>query len=221
VAWKRWNIWALCEVEHFEKHVTAYHLEFNKAIKETLMGSLFGDILVHIDERFEFFIEATTEAELPSMPDIIPEGGYRLTITNAGFMVDQKVVGDVSPEILWAFHTAASKDKFMRLEQQKVRITFTPESQSIFSLSHFWNVVATFPHDDDKLDWETILRTPLKMTADGVRDKLRNEIGKGTVKYVFEVEPQTTPEFLLKREGSTVTNSRATYASSDKVKSND
>lgn len=52
IAWK-WNgIWLLCDVAHFQKRVTSYHLDYKTALKQNLMSLLFGNVHITMAEAF-------------------------------------------------------------------------------------------------------------------------------------------------------------------------
>lgn len=196
VAWKHRRIWTLTDVRHFAKKVSAYHLDFNTAMRESLMGELFGDLMIKINESVKFFVDAKVAEGLP--PDqnvIIPEGGYTLTITAAGFMVDDKIV-NLPKELFWAFSASATRDEVVRIGKQEVRIQFIPLPDSIFSLTDLWELVALFGNKEAEPNWEEIMRKPLSLTASKVRQELGEGIPKRVVQYVFEVQPNTMPDFL-------------------------
>jgi Holliday junction resolvase len=196
VAWKHARIWALTDVRHFTKRVSAYHLDFNTAMRESLMGELFGDLMIKISERVKFFVDAKVAEELPPDQDvIIPEGGYTLTITAAGFMVDDQIV-DLPRELFWAFTASATRDEVIRIGKQDVRIQFIPLPESIFSLTDLWKLVALLGNKEAEPNWDHIMRKPLTLTAGKVRQELREGIPKRVVQYVFEVHPNTMPDFL-------------------------
>jgi Holliday junction resolvase len=196
VAWKYRRIWALTDVRHFAKRVSSYHLDFITAMKESLMGELFGDLMIKISESVKFFVDAKVAEELP--PDqnvVIPEGGYTLTITAAGFMVDHEIV-DLPKELFWAFTASANRDEVIRIGEQEVRIQFIPLPDSIFSLTDLWKLVALFGNKDAEPNWDEVMRKPLTLTASRVRQELREGIPKRVVQYVFKVHPNTMPDFL-------------------------
>src|SRR5437764_582568 len=41
-------------------------------MKQTLMGTLFGDVLVNVHERFQMFVDAETEEAAPTFSDMVP-----------------------------------------------------------------------------------------------------------------------------------------------------
>jgi Holliday junction resolvase len=196
VAWKYGRVWTLTDVRHFAKRVSAYHLDFSTVMKESLMGELFGDRMITISESVRFFVDAKVAEELP--PDqkvLIPEGGYTLTITAAGFMVDDKIV-DLPKELFWAFSASANRDEVIRIVEQEVRIQFIPLPDSIFSLTDLWKLVALFGNKEAEPNWDEIIRKPLSLTASKVRQELREGISKRVIHYVFDVQPNTMPDFL-------------------------
>jgi len=202
VAWKRGPVWALTDVRHFQKKVTAYHLDFQTAIKESLMGELFGDVLVAMSQRVKFFVDAVVDGELPPLPAIFPEGKFKLTIKQAGFTVDDKII-KLSTELFWAFTSAANDDELTRTAQNEVRIQFTPHRQSLFSLTHFWLTLALWDtEEDEEPDWDAILRRELDITAQNMREQLEKGIELGVIQCVFDPEPNTMPDFLTTAEAN-------------------
>jgi len=195
VAWKRWHVWALFEVSHFQKKVDAHHVDFNTAMRQTLMGTLFGDALVNVHERFQMFIDAVTDEALPPDDALIPGARFRFTIQDAGFMIDKKKV-KVSKELSWIFHLAAAKDEVLRTGEHSIRMEFTPDSNSVFSLSHLWFEVATSGLKEQEPDWEEILRKPLPISIGDVRRELSEGMESGIVSHVAIIAPNTMPNFL-------------------------
>jgi hypothetical protein len=163
IAWKYLHIWALTDAKHFKKKKTAYHLDFNIAMRETLMSVLFGDSFVNVSDRLKLFIDTQVEEPLPNDSDLqIPAGGYTMTITSAGFRFDDQII-NLGRELSWAFNSAASTQQVKRIGAQQVRIEFIPEKTSLFSLTHLWKTVALFGHDEANPDWDTIMREPVKI----------------------------------------------------------
>jgi Holliday junction resolvase len=195
VAWKRWHIWSLVDAQHFEKKVSAYHLDFNTAMRQTLMSTLFGDLLVNVNERFQMFVDTESEETLPQFADMVPDMRYKMTIKNAGFMIDKKPV-KVSKELSWIFHLAAVKDEFIRTGPSSVRIEFTPDSNNAFSLSHLWYSVATSGLKDKEPDWEEIMRNRLAIDAADVRRELNAGLEAGIIQHAASIVPNTMPDFL-------------------------
>jgi Holliday junction resolvase len=195
VAWKRWHVWSLVDARHFEKKVSAYHLDFNTAMRQTLMSTLFGDVLVNVKECFQMFVDAKSEETLPQFADMAPNVRYKMTIKNAGFMIDKKPV-KVSKELSWIFHLAAVKDEFIRTGPRSVRIEFTPDSNNVFSLSHLWYSVATAGLKGKEPDWEEIVRNRLAIDAADVRKELNAGIDAGIIQLAASIVPNTMPDFL-------------------------
>jgi Holliday junction resolvase len=195
VAWKYHHVWALTDVRHFDKKSTAYHLDFNTAMKETLMGILLGDSFVHVSDRVRMFIDAEVAEPLPDDSEInIPVGGYTMTIKEAGFTFDGQVT-KLEKELFWAFNAAPSRTEVTRIGEQYARIQFIPENQALFSLTLLWQRVALLGHDETNPDWETIMREPVKIEADALRRELSDGVPR--IASVFHVSPNTIPDFLL------------------------
>jgi len=197
VAWNFANVWTLTDIRHFEKKVTDYHLDFNTALRENLMGEIFGDLMIRLTERVKFFVDANVAEKLPDdLRALVPEGKYRMTITGAGFTVDDKKI-NLSTALFWAFNTAATRNEVKRLGVQKIRIEHVPLADNMFSLTYLWQSLATpIEGENVEVDWDAVMREPLSITGSEVRRELREGISKGVVKYVLEQVPHTMPDFL-------------------------
>jgi Holliday junction resolvase len=195
VAWKRGHLWALTDVRHFHKRVTAYHLDFKTAMKESLMGVMFGDLFVVLSQRVKFFLDAAIDGELPPLPAILPEGNYKFNFTKAGFTVDDKIT-ELSTELFWAFISGPCDEETVRTTQNEIRIQFTPEAESMFSLTDLWRAIALWGDDDEEPDWDGILRRKLDITAPNMREHLRKGTRLGVIQLVLSQKPHTMPDFL-------------------------
>jgi Holliday junction resolvase len=195
VAWKFSRMWILTDTRHFEKKVTAYHLDLQTALKETLMGELLGDVFIVMNPQLKFFVDATVDGELPPLPAILPAGQHKFTIKQAGFILNDKII-KLSTELFWAFTSAATNDEIKRTAQNEVRIEFTPDPDSMFSLTNLCLMLALWNNKDEEPDWEAILRQQLGVTAKNMRENLQKGIDLGVVRYILSPSPHTKPDFL-------------------------
>jgi Holliday junction resolvase len=198
LAWKHHHLWALIDIRHFEKKVDAYHLTLEKALRENLMSQMFGDLLIVLTQRVALFIDAevTGDAPLPPLPALLPEGTHNFKITGAGFLVDGKRI-DLSSELSGLFFRAPSRSQVERTSEKTVRILYSPEPETMFSLMDF-ALMLMLGSQDENPDWEKVARDEISTAAEDVRRQLRAGIKTGVVQYVIEQKPNTKPDFIMK-----------------------
>jgi Holliday junction resolvase len=197
VAWKRQGMWVLADTAHFQKRVTAYHLSFDTALKENLMSVMFGDALVVLKESFQFVLDAEVSEPLPE-EGLIPEGTYKMKIKGGGFFIDDQRANDLSDEQAWLFMSCPDDNHIVRTDTNLVRIIHQPQSETSFPLFHvLLTQLAWDKADGADIDWnEEISRPPLPSSGTRLREALHEGLELGTVRYVLEQVPNTTPKFL-------------------------
>ncbi len=198
LAWKHHHFWTLTDVLHFEKKVDSHHLSFERACRENLMSSIFGDLMIVLTQRITFFIDAEVSAngELPAMPALLPEGAYTFTIRGAGFLLDGNPI-ELRSELAWLLFRAPTESEVTRTSQNTVRILYSPEAESMFSLMDFALMLMLW-NEGETPDWEMVVREKIGVAADEVRKHLLAGIDLGVVRYILEQQPHTIPEFLRK-----------------------
>ncbi len=197
VAWKYHHIWSLVEVRHFEKKVEAYHLTFERAMKENLMSKIFGDALVMLSQRIAFCIDAEIldgPVRLPQPPELIPPGPYNFKIKGAQFLLDDGPI-ELPDELAWAFFRAPDDNMVTVTGNNTVRMIHTPVADTSFSMTDLALMLLLWDQNDEP-DWEAVLRKSIPISASNVREKLHKGIGMGVVRYVLLQRPVTEPEFL-------------------------
>jgi Holliday junction resolvase len=197
VAWKRLHIWSLTDVRHFEKRVTAFHLPWEKALKENLMAKLFGDLMIVLTDQIAFFMDAdiTSDEPVPPLPSLLV-GTYTFTITAAGFLLNEQPI-KVRDELKRFVMLQANENRVERTSERSIRNTYRPDEDSMSSLSDYGLTMLLWNEEErDKADWETIARNKIEPPAATMRDALRAGLKDGVVRYVLEQSPHTVPDFL-------------------------
>lgn len=196
LAWKHHHVWTLTDIRHFEKKVDAYHLGHETALRENLMTQMFGDLLIVLTQRVALFIDAEVsgDAPLPPLPSLLPVGTHTFTIRGAGFLVDGKRV-DMSPELKGLFFRAPTESLVDRTGERTVRMLYTPEPETMFSLMDFALMLMLWNQDGNP-DWEKVARDEISTTAEDARKQLRGGIEIGVVQYILEQQPNTKADFI-------------------------
>jgi hypothetical protein len=198
VAWKRGSFWTLNEIVHFQKRVKSYHLRWMDALKENLMGVLFGDLHIVFTQRVCFFLDAEVESEqpLPPMPAILPEGQYTLTIKKVGFLLDG-AEAKVTDGLQWMFFFVPDKSRVDRITETTVRLIFTPKPDNAVTLADCGLGLMLWSYDKpEAIDWEAVARKKIGPIAADTREALKAGLEQGVVQYVLDQVPHNVPDFL-------------------------
>lgn len=189
-------MWSLVDIRHFERKLQAYHLSCERALKENLMSLIFGDVFVRLTPRVSFYLDAEITdpvANLPPLPALLPENGYKMKITGAGFLLDGQPA-TLSSELTWLFLRAPDDNVVSRTSHTAIRAVHTPRPE-LFSLSDF-AVMLMLWNEEGSPDWETVIRQDVGISAEKVREELCHGLEIGVVKYVIEQVPHTVPDFI-------------------------
>jgi Holliday junction resolvase len=197
VAWKRGHIWTLTDCRHFTKKVTAYHLNWNHALRENLMSAIFGDLLVVLTERISFYLDAEVETDksLPQPPEIMPPGNHILKIKGAGYLLDGNPI-TLSNELSWVAMHAEMQNEVKVTGEKTIRVVHTPQPDTIFSLTDLALMFLLWNEKEDEPDWDRIVREPIPISSDSIRTALDEGIKVGVIQYVLIQKPGIVPDFL-------------------------
>jgi hypothetical protein len=198
VAWKCGALWFLVDHSHFEKNVTAYRLQFRKAIQQDLYCVLFRNLRVHMNPALEFILEMKIIDEVAGEKDtLLPEGPYQMEIAYAGFYRGGQEIKDYDHKFSWLFYSTPDKVEFRRTGKQTCQQVFRPLPDHSFTLSNVLTTQLSMTSAGESVDWHRIMRDG-KFASSGreFRAILRGAIDKGFVQYVFDIIPKTWPGFL-------------------------
>ena len=197
IAWKRGRLWVLTDASHFTKKVTAYHLTFEEALKNSLMSVLFGNVWIRFTEDFRLEFRMRIKDDVDFNVEVLPEGTCTLQIEDAGLWGSKgRLRPDQGKELWWFLVTAASETTFDRVHDIATQ-RFIAESASMFNLSDvllaqlLWN-----KGDEDAIEWLTEIRRGLPKLKTDLHELLRHAVEVGAVRYVFDQIPQVVPDFL-------------------------
>jgi hypothetical protein len=196
VAWKRGHIWTLTDSRHFKKKVTALHLDWKQALTENLMSLVFGDLMIMLTQRICFYMDAeiATEEPLPQPPDLIQPGQHTMTIKGAGFLLDGSPI-NLSSGLGLLLMCSPMDNAVMVTGEKTIRVTYTPEPDTTFSLTDFALMLLLWSEKDEP-DWDQVVRNAIPLSSEGVRAALEEGLKTGVVRYVLQQTPVTVPDFL-------------------------
>ncbi len=199
VAWKYAHMWTLTDTRHLQKKVQSYHLDWTEAFKENLVSAIFGDQQVVFTQRISFYLDAEisdSPLPLPKPPDLIPPGSYTTKIQGAGFLLDGEPI-TLSNELTLLFFRAEVENKVSVTGEKNVRVIYTPQSETMFSLTDFALMLFLWDEKDDP-DWEHVVPKTIPISASSIREELLSGIEIGVIQYVIVQKPVTIPDFLAK-----------------------
>lgn len=196
VAWKykAGGFWTLCELRHFRQARKRYSLDFQTAMKQNLLGLLAGDISYSFEGGFGMHLLLE---KLAGQQD---DGSrFRARISKAFF---ETPTGQRLTRIgsLWPLFARAEPEEAMRDEAGLVHLSFTtsPDGPSEF-LHRAFPFLLSFPHAiDQPVPWRALLETHKLPKPDGpaLKQEIRQAIGTGVIRHVFNQRPQAWPRFI-------------------------
>ncbi len=199
LAWKWNDLWIVADCVHFQKRVTAYHLDYETALKENLICLLFGNRWIMVNQDASFRLDTKViDSELDPQEPLIDEGTYTLQIEKAGFYVGENEI-DVSPRGAEILFSAFAKNVVKKLEGNRARIAFYPDEGTTTVQLYDLLLIDLYIRSRDVNDiiWEeALLEGPFHSTAEMFRTALA---ATGTSRYidlVMNQTPKTVPSFL-------------------------
>lgn len=207
IAWK-WNgIWLLCDVAHFQKKVTAYHLSIRTAFEQNLMSLLFGNSHIRMAEKFGFVLDCLLLDPKPErMHPLLPAGEYKMQIKGASFFVgDQELaLSQIDPSIFALFLATPTTNEVLTIAEDRIKIIYRPEPETSFPLSHVLLTTLYMQHQSEEyIKWDEVLRYgPFAFSGDEIRNAFPLGFKGGFIQYVLEQVPETMPHFLQRLETS-------------------
>jgi Holliday junction resolvase len=201
LAWKWNNIWILLDHSHFQKKVTAYHLDFETAIQENLLGVLFDHWLIRLQDNVSFVMDAELlDYEHKSEYKIVPQGQYTLKMKGAGLRAGEEhfAINEVSPEIFFLMMSAGDDDELKLVSETAVELIYRPrENYDVQLLDLLFTLFYLRSKDEDRIPWDQIiLEGPLKFTAQEFRDSFKKKESSKFIRSILQQIPNTMPAYL-------------------------
>ena len=207
IAWylKGFDLWCLFELAKMKKKVSAFHIDFETAIKDDLMGILINNIIFSIKEgtKFVWQIEITKGTEVR---DRIDQTLKKFTgvVKNIEFIGanGQKIPHD-SPlsKLLFLIFLFVDNDVSITEDGNYATQTFyTTEDQTIFGYQILG--VASFGIEaikNSQLNWlDVITNESFNIRYEDIINAVKDGVHKGIVKDVIRNLPKPIPQFLAR-----------------------
>lgn len=205
IAWhlEGWDLWCLFELSKMQKKVSAFHIDFETAIKEDLMGILLDNIIFTIKENTKIVLRFEVEkgARIRNKADQSLKG-FTGVLKDIEF-VNAAGVRIPSDSVLLRFldliFFLVDNDVSATEGSNYVTISFcTTEDQTIFGYQILG--VASFCTESFKnpqLNWIDIIKDQsFRISYKDIRDAAREGVHKGVVKCVIRNLPKPVPRFL-------------------------
>lgn len=200
LAWKWNDMWLVVDSSHFEKKVTAYHLDHEIALKENLMSLLFGNRWIKVNDEASFRIVAKViDAILDPSEELFEEGSYTFQIESAGFYVGERLIDTVSGRCSEVLFSTFVENEVQKLEGNRARIIYRPIEGSTTVQLYGMLLIDLYIKSGggDEIVWpEALVRGPFDSSAEIFRNAL-DQAGTGQfIEMVLSQVPATVPEYL-------------------------
>jgi len=208
VAWhlKGWDLWCLFELSKMQKKVSAFHIDFEEAMKADLMGVLSGNVIFFISEgtklKMKIEIEKGTEIRddynqtLKEFNGVVRDVGF--------FDANDERIPSKSPlsKFLNLCFLLVDNDVHVTDDGQYATQTFSLTQDRMVFAYHILGVV-TFGLKvlkTSELNWlEIIKNESFKSSYEEIKEAAEEGRERGVVRYTVQNVPQPFPQFLGKK----------------------
>jgi hypothetical protein len=204
VAWKTEFMWLLVDHSHFQKKVTAYHLEWQTAVKENLLSLLFGNIFIDYNDDVSLVIECEILDPIPPPDwDLLPEGPHHLQIKQAGIYIGDKKLNkeDIPAECYTLVFAIATNTEVKKVSDNIIKITHRPDPGGI-QLVNLFLFTLFFQYDNEEaIEWDQVLRQgPFSTSGQEFRVGFRKPEAEKFINYLIQQAPVTMPHYLIDQD---------------------
>lgn len=205
VAWKFYRTWMLFDARHMRKANKNFNITLETAMRENLLGVLAGDIAYKIGTGAGIHLRFRKDKLLVvEKTDDGHSEQWAMTIDNVSF-TDRKGADrtDLDGEVQ-ALFTAWDLEKMEEHTNSHIYLHFVAGAEGI-QFAHMALVYLLSwesPHDD-RPHWRGLLRKK-QVTANvaSFSAALDMAFKQNVVSHIFHVQPNSTPDFLQRIEGS-------------------
>lgn len=198
IAWRRYGIWNLVDLDLFIKAKKNFNLNFSDAMKNSLMSKILGDFTytpqvnsgVHISFKKEKLIETieTDEGMQENWHSVIDD----VYFTNGR---NEQIRG-LTPIAQQLFHSWDLTTKESHSDSHVVVHNTIDEQSGMFAHMALTRLLSFHGREED-VHWRHHLRhdTTISSILD-FRRGIEENLKAGIIKYIFDIEPVNTPDFL-------------------------
>jgi Holliday junction resolvase len=203
VAWKvvNYGMWFLLDIERFQRKEKAYHLEFQEAVRENLLGILLDDFSIHFRPGIKFIIKFEKEKLLSQK---VEKGKrveeWHMRITEANFLNYKGQQVKIVPSLLLYMLSLAGLEEKTRSDNKYLsQIWELPKDCMIFASGMHGIAMVGIEGEyyPTKINWEEIIfNEKYKFTFDFLNKAARESMERGFVHIIGHIVPNTIPDFL-------------------------
>ena len=202
IAWKRYGIWVLFDVQHLAKAQKNFNITFGDAMKENLLGVLAGDVSYDIASgaglrlrlKKEKLIDRN-EADSKSMET------WQVRIEEVDFMIsDGKPVRNLDPEVQMLFRTwEMSKEETHGDTFIDLRFVANNDNNMMFAHMALTHLLHWSLPEGAAINWRhATRRDKVVSNMTNFRRALELALEQKVVNLILNYIPNTWPRFLPK-----------------------
>ncbi len=198
IAWRKYGIWSLVDLEVFSKAKKNFNLNFNDAMRNSLMGKFLGDFsyIPQINSGVHFSFKKEKLIESIETNDGLQEN-WHMVIDDVYFTNgERKQIRDLSPIAQQVFHSWDLATTETHLDSHLLMHNTIDEETGMFAHMALTRLLS-FHDQEDKVHWRRHLRhdTAVSSVSD-FRSGIEENLKAGIIKYIFDIEPVVVPDFL-------------------------
>lgn len=203
IAWKnKWDIWALVSLDEFKVANKNYNLDFESALKSSLLGILAGDFAYTLGANSGVHIGCKKE-ELVSANEIENgESQYWSVVVDDVYFTNRlsERVKDLSPLAQKIFHSWDLDESEEVTDTHIIIHCIADETSMLFAHMALTRILKfESPVDETNVHWRSILATNSSLARlESFREGIMENLSKKIVSHVLEPQPQNLPNFLEK-----------------------
>lgn len=198
--WEPFGLWSLFEAKHFVKARKNYKMTLELAMKENLMGLLAGDFAVELCTGVGFHLVFRKEEEVESPNTKRPGTKTWLARVEDAFFTNGK--GERVDSLgagLWSLFLCADFEDHTEVSGTELHQSFIITKEEAMQFAHrMLSILLQFKAGKDKLlRWRRIRQNysvPIEFQM--LRKAATEGISANVVRYVFDLAPNTKPQFL-------------------------
>lgn len=198
IAWRRYGIWSLVDLDVFKKAKKNFNLNFNDAMRNSLMSKVLGDFSytpqvnsgVHISCKKERLIETIeTDEGIKENWQMVIDDVY---FTNG----ENEQLRDLSPIAQQLFHSWNLTTIESHTDSHVVMHNTINEESAMFAHMALTRLL-TFHGREDEVHWRHHLQHDAAISSVlDFRSGIEENLKAGIIKYIFDIEPVNVPGFL-------------------------
>ncbi|MGT3280666.1 hypothetical protein [Yersinia enterocolitica] len=198
IAWRKFGIWSLVDLDVFTKATKNFNLNFNDAMRNSLMSKLLGDFSytpqvnsgVHISFKKEKLIEAIkTDEGIQENWNMVVDDVY---FTNG----KNEQLRELSTIAQQLFHSWDITSTETHSDSHVVMHNTINEESAMFAHMALTRLLS-FHGREDNVHWRHHLRHDAAISSVlDFRSGIEENLKAGIIKYIFDIEPVNVPSFF-------------------------